>query len=136
MSELSRPLQPVAPAQSPQKTILVCEDEPTLRELVQAVLGPGYRYVEAVDGEEALAVAESLVPDLVLLDLMLPGTSGFEVLEAIRAKPALQRTPVIVLTAWTHVEPAALAAGADRFVTKPFEPDALEAIVQELLGEK
>jgi DNA-binding response OmpR family regulator len=131
----SSPERPVPPA-SGRKTILICEDEPTLRELVQAVLGPGYRYLEAVDGEEALEVAESVVPDLVLLDLMLPGTSGFEVLQAIRAKPALRSTPVIVLTAWTHVEPAALAAGADRFVTKPFEPDELGAVVRELLGER
>jgi CheY-like chemotaxis protein len=128
---------PGAPTPEPQgKTILVCEDEPTLRELVQAVLGPRYRYLEAVDGEEALEIARTVTPDLVLLDLMLPGTSGFEVLEAIRSTPALRATPVIVLTAWTHVEPAALAAGADRFVTKPFEPDALEAVVHELLGER
>jgi len=120
---------------SPARTILICEDEPTLRELVRAVLGPGYRYVEAADGAEALELAASTVPDLVLLDLMLPGTSGFDVLKRIRATPALAATPIVILTAWTHVEPAALAAGADRFVPKPFEPDALEAIVRELLGE-
>jgi len=146
MPEQSRPVHAAASSpdrapsgaasqRSPAKTILLCEDEPTLRELIRAVLGSGYRYLEAADGDEALELARSTIPDLVLLDLMLPGTSGFDVLKRIRATPATASTPIVVLTAWTHVEPAALAAGADRFVPKPFEPDTLEAIVHELLGE-
>jgi CheY-like chemotaxis protein len=115
-------------------TILVCEDESTLRELVRAVLGPGYRYVDAVDGAESLDLVRSLRPDLVVLDLMLPQTSGFEVLAEIRRDPHLRHTPVVVLTAWSHLEEAAHAAGADRFVSKPFEPASLQEIVRDLLA--
>jgi CheY-like chemotaxis protein len=120
------------PAGSGQ-TILICEDEPSLRELVRAVLGPGYRYVEAVDGTAALELITA-GPDLVILDLMLPHVSGFEVLAAIRADALLRHTPVVVLTAWSHVQAEAEASGADRFVSKPFQPDELEAVVEELLG--
>src|SRR5215212_6702796 len=103
------------------ETILICEDEPSLRELVRAVLGPGYRYVEAVDGTVALELVQTTSPDLVILDLMLPYVSGFEVLTAIRANPELRNTPVVVLTAWSHVQAEAEAIGADRFVAKPFQ---------------
>ena len=117
-----------------QKTLLICEDEESLRELVRAVLGPGYRYLEAVDGAEALELARSSAPDLIVLDLMLPRLSGFEVLTAIRADPGLRDTPVVVLTAWSHVAAEIEAIGADRFVAKPFEPSELETVVEELLG--
>jgi len=115
-------------------TILICEDEPSLRELVRAVLGPGYRYVEAVDGGAALDLARSESPDLVILDLMLPKVSGFEVLATIRGDPRLRDTPVVVLTAWSHVQAEAEAIGADRFISKPFQPDELEVVVEELLA--
>jgi CheY-like chemotaxis protein len=122
-----------ARAESVVKTILICEDEPSLRELVQAVLGPVYRYHEAVDGVEALELVRSLGPDLVVLDLMLPRLSGFEVLAGIRRDPSVSKTPVIVLTAWAHVQADAEAIGADRFIAKPFEPAELEEVVRELL---
>jgi two-component system phosphate regulon response regulator PhoB len=117
------------------KTILICEDEASLRELVRAVLGPGYRYAEAADGDEALELIRTVAPDLVILDLMLPQVTGFEVLEAIRGDAAIEKMPVVVITAWSHVEAAAQEAGADRFVAKPFEPSELQAAVHELLGE-
>jgi DNA-binding response OmpR family regulator len=116
------------------KTILICEDEPSLRELVRAVLGPGYRYVEAIDGSAALDLARSESPDLVILDLMLPQVSGFEVLATIRGDARLRHTPVVVLTAWSHVQAEAEAIGADRFISKPFQPDELEVVVEELLA--
>jgi CheY-like chemotaxis protein len=115
------------------KTILIAEDEESLRELVRAVLGPGYRYGEAADGVEAMEQLRRLSPDLVLLDLMLPQTTGLEILEAIRRDPALRTTRVVVLTAWAHYEEASVAAGADRFVAKPFEPAELQTVVHELL---
>jgi CheY-like chemotaxis protein len=116
------------------RTILICEDETSLRELVRAVLGPQYRYLEAVDGVEALELARTEAPDLVVLDLMLPRVSGFEVLKALRQDPVTGRVPVIVLSAWAHAELEAEAQGADRFVSKPFEPGELAAVVRELLG--
>jgi CheY-like chemotaxis protein len=115
-------------------TILVCDDDPSLRELVRAVLGPGYRFVEAADGTEALELARGLQPDLVVLDVMLPGLSGIEVLEAIRGDAALRDLKVVVITAWSHAEIDAEVAGADRFVAKPFDPDDLSHAVEELLA--
>lgn len=114
-------------------TILVCDDDANLRELVRAVLGPRYEFLEASDGTEALDAVRRLRPDLIVLDVMLPGLSGIEVLEAIRADEALKATPVVVITAWSHAELEAEVAGADRFVSKPFDPDALSGAVEELL---
>lgn len=115
-------------------TILVCDDDPSLRELVRAVLGPAYLFAEAADGLEALALARELRPDLVVLDVMLPGLSGIEVLEALRLDEELRSIPVVVITAWSHAELDAQVAGADRFVSKPFDPDQLSRAVEELLA--
>jgi CheY-like chemotaxis protein len=119
-----------------RKTILICEDEETLRELVRVSLGPAYEYAEAVDGVESLELARSLRPDLLILDLMLPRKSGVEVLADLRGDRTIGDTPVVVITAWTHAQEAAVAAGADRFVPKPFDPDDLRAVVTELLQEQ
>lgn len=118
------------------KTILVCDDEEHLRELIRLTLGPSHRYVDAVDGVEALELARRVEPDLVLLDLMLPRRSGQEVLEDLRRDPAVRDTPIVVISAWSHAVDTAMAAGADRFVAKPFEPDELRVIVDELLAER
>lgn len=114
-------------------TILICDDEPPLRELVRAILGDGFEYVEASDGEAALEHAREAKPDLVILDVMLPRRNGLEVLTEMRRTPELADTPVVVVTAWTHAESSALAAGANRVLGKPFDPDDLVAIVTELL---
>ncbi len=125
--------EPAPAASSDAATILVCDDDPSLRELVRAVLGPRYRFIEAADGTEALAIAREVRPDLVVLDVMLPGLSGIEVLEALRTDAELRETRVVVITAWSHAELEAQVAGADRFVSKPFDPDELSAAVEELL---
>ena len=116
-----------------ETTILVGDDDPSLRELIRAVLGPAYQFVEAADGREVLAVARDVHPDLIVLDVMLPGLSGIEVLDELRADPELQATPVVVITAWSHAEVDVWEAGADRFVSKPFDPDDLSRAVEELL---
>jgi len=121
-SDLSKPI------------ILVGDDDPSLRELIRAVLGPRYRFVEAADGREVLAVARDIRPDLIVLDVMLPGLNGIEVLDELRADDRLRATPVVVITAWSHAEVDAWTAGADRFVSKPFDPDDLSAAVEELLA--
>ena len=118
-----------------RKTILIAEDEDTLRELVRVSLGPGYAYREAVDGVEALDMLRALRPDLLVLDLMLPRIAGAEVLADLRADPAIGDTPVVVITAWSHAQDSALAAGADRFVAKPFDPEDLKAVVDDLLED-
>jgi DNA-binding response OmpR family regulator len=115
-------------------TILVGDDDPSLRELIRAVLGPRYRFVEAADGREVLSVAREIRPDLIVLDVMLPGLSGIEVLDELRADERLSTTPVVVITAWSHAEVDAWTAGADRFVSKPFDPDDLSDAVSELLA--
>ena len=121
-------------ANTARSTILVGDDDPSLRELIRAVLGPGYRFVEAADGREVLEVARAVRPDLIVLDVMLPGLSGIEVLDELRADHTLSATPVVVITAWSHAEVEAWTAGADRFVAKPFDPDDLSAAVEELLA--
>jgi CheY-like chemotaxis protein len=121
-------------AASDPPRILVCDDDANLRELVRAVLGPEYSFVEAADGNEALLVARELEPDLIVLDVMLPGIGGLDVLRTIRADPALAAIPVVVITAWSHLESQAWSAGADRFVSKPFDLDRLARAVEELLA--
>jgi DNA-binding response OmpR family regulator len=115
------------------KTILICEDEDSLRELIRVSLGHRYRLVEAGDYEEAVALARAHHPDLVVLDLMLAGRSGFDLLEALRGDRETSHTRILVLSALSHVEDDALAAGADRFLGKPFEPDELRKTADELL---
>lgn len=117
--------------------ILVCDNEDVLRDLVRASLGGnGYDLVEARDGDEALALARDTKPDLVLLDVMMPGRSGLDVLAELRADPELAGTRVVMLTARTQAadREAAAAAGADRFLTKPFSPLELAALVEDMLA--
>jgi DNA-binding response OmpR family regulator len=86
-------------------------------------LGDGYRILETSDGEEALRLAQEHTPDVVILDLMVPGLNGLEVLRALRADPTTKETSVAVVSAWSEVESEARTAGADEFIPKPFEPD-------------
>lgn len=126
MSQLPRPNSP--------PTLLVCDDEDVLRSLIRATLS-GYTVVEARDGDEALEQARQLHPDLILLDMMMPGRSGLDVLAELRRDAELARTPVVMLTARTQVadRDAAEAAGADRYLGKPFSPLQLISVVEELL---
>ena len=118
--------------------ILVCDNEDVLRDLVRASLGGnGYDLVEARDGDEALTLARTVRPDLILLDVMMPGRSGLEVLAELRADPELAESRIIILTARTRAadREAAAEAGADRFLTKPFSPLELAALVEDMLSE-
>jgi len=122
------------PTADSQKTILVVDDEASLRELVRVVLGDGYRFVEAEDGEQALELARSEPPDLIVLDVMLPRLNGLEVLAELRRDPDLKTVPVVIVTAWSHAHSLAVSSGADHFVSKPFDPDELKRPVEELLA--
>jgi DNA-binding response OmpR family regulator len=117
------------------KTILICEDDTNLRTLVRLALGDAYRYYEAPDGPSGLQLARRIHPDVIVLDLMLPGRSGLDVLAELRADDELAKTPVIVMSAWAHSDEAAVQAGADRFVPKPFDPDELRDAVLALLED-
>ena len=116
------------------RTILICEDDENLRQLIRVVIGDGYSFLEADDGAAAVELAREHRPDLIILDLMLPRLSGLEVLDRLRHELPSGETHIMVMSAWTHAENAALSAGADRFVPKPFEAEELAAVVVEILG--
>jgi CheY-like chemotaxis protein len=119
----------------PGRTVLICDDEALLRSLVRATLSDGYAFVEASDGEQALALAEEHRPDAIILDMMMPKRTGLEVLASLRAHPELRATPILMLTARVQASDriAAAAAGADAFLAKPFSPFELIAVMERLL---
>ena len=117
-------------------TVLICEDEPALRELIRISLKGHYEFAEADDGEESLAMARRLRPDLVILDVMMPRLNGIEVLTELRSDEALASTPVIVLTAQPETREEALREGADRVIDKPFVPDEISSAVEEVLAAR
>ena len=106
-----------------RKTILICDDEPALRELIRASMDDGYEFAEASDGIIAIELAHEVEPDLVILDLMLPRLSGLEVLARMNEDERLKDVPVLVITAWNETREDVLAAGADDVVSKPFDPE-------------
>ena len=116
--------------------ILIVEDHPTMREAMRLVLdGHGYTLDEAADGSTALERIRSTRPDLVFLDLHIPGVDGSEVLRAIRDEAAIRDVHVIVVTATGEEGKAdVLALGADGYVTKPFSPIDLLETVRSALG--
>ncbi len=117
-------------------TVLICDDEPSLRELIRISLDGPYRFVEADDGEESLEIARSIRPDVVILDMMMPRRNGLEVLSALRKDKELSEIPVIVLTAQPGTRENALREGADIVMVKPFEPEEIVAAVEEVLAER
>ena len=117
-------------------SVLVVEDESPLRELITVTLGVAFDCREASTGESALEMLRESVPDLVLVDVMLPGKSGIDVVTEMRGDPVLREVPVIVLSAWQAPDDVerALQAGADRFLSKPFQVEELAATAEELVG--
>lgn len=119
------------------KTVLICDDEPVLRSLMRAVLSSDYALLEAANGDEAVEQADLHRPDLILLDMMMPGRTGHEVLDALAEDDELDRTPVLVLTGRPGDERAGAPtrAGTLRFLPKPFSPTELALVVGELLAQ-
>ncbi|MFM7100628.1 MAG: response regulator [Verrucomicrobiota bacterium] len=119
--------------------ILVVDDEPDALELIGFNLrNAGYEVVTADDGQEALRRARESLPDLVLLDVMLPEIDGLEVCKSLRRDPATRRIPIIMLTARAAEidRVLGLELGADDYVTKPFSPRELVLRIKNLLGRK
>jgi two-component system phosphate regulon response regulator PhoB len=119
--------------------ILVVEDEPAIQELVGLNLAQaGYRVVPAASAEEALECIRGELPDLVLLDWMLPGQSGIEVARRLRADERTKRLPIIMLTARGAEEDKlrGLETGADDYVTKPFSVKELQARIKAVLRRR
>jgi DNA-binding response OmpR family regulator len=117
--------------------VLVADDDPDIRSLVTLRLEKsGYEVVAAGDGEQALATALERIPDVALLDVMMPKLDGYEVTERLREQDETRHLPVILLTA--RVQEADIArgveAGADDYVKKPFSTGELRDRVQALLG--
>jgi DNA-binding response OmpR family regulator len=119
------------------KTILVVDDDPEIVTMVSLRLGKrGYRVLTAVDGVEALVSAKRDHPDLVILDVMMPGKNGWEVARAIRTDPATEKIKVVMLTAIGESvnEMTSPLYGADAHIDKPFEFEKLEQTLRTLLS--
>ncbi len=119
--------------------ILVIEDEEDILALIQYnLIKAGYRVECVTSGEEGVAKATALHPDLVILDLMLPGINGFEVCRRLRAEPGTADLPVIMLTAKGEDADivSGLEIGADDYLTKPFSPQVLKARIQAVLRRR
>ncbi len=117
--------------------ILVVDDYPdTLDVWSVSLRAAGFEVVTAVDGLTALTMAETLVPDVVVLDLELPGRSGYDVATLLRRNPATRHIPLIAATGFSHEAQLARArrAGFDVIVIKPCDPDELIAHIRRLLG--
>ncbi|MFO1357189.1 phosphate regulon transcriptional regulator PhoB [Plasticicumulans sp.] len=119
-----------------EKRILIVEDEQPIREMITFALGAaGYTTVEAADARAALALIAERVPDLILLDWMLPGASGLELARRLKKDELTRDVPVIMLTARAEEEDKihGLESGADDYVTKPFSPRELAARIKAVL---
>lgn len=119
--------------------VLVVDDEPNIVLSLEFLMEQaGFEVVTAEDGEQALARVNDSQPDLLLLDISLPGISGFDVLERLRGEPTTAQLPIIMLTAHGRdVErEKGMALGADDYITKPFSTQSLVEKVKALLSEE
>jgi len=120
-------------------TILVVEDEPGIQEVLRFNLGyQGHEVIIAADAEEANTALRKALPDLILLDWMLPGMSGIEFAKKVRADARLKEVPIIMLTARTEERDKVLGldTGADDYITKPFSPRELMARIKAVLRRR
>ncbi len=119
--------------------LLIVDDEPAIRSLVRMTLrDDSYEIVEAADADEAIAAALEHRPALVLLDVSMPGRSGFDVCREMKADPRTAGTTVVMLTAQAQERDReyGASAGADDYFTKPFSPTALLEKVASVLGTR
>jgi len=119
--------------------ILIVEDNPQTVKLIKFILEKNeYLTISAKDGEEGLQMAREKKPDLIVLDLMLPGMDGYRVCEILKANPQTKEIPILVLTALdTGADfEKALAKKADWYITKPFEPQHLLKRVNYLIEKR
>jgi two-component system cell cycle response regulator DivK len=118
------------------KLILVVEDQEDNRRIMRDLLtSVGYEVIEAVTGEDGVAMADSQRPDLILMDIQLPRLDGYEATRQIKANPDLEHIPIIVVTSYalSGDDVKAFEAGCDAYVSKPFSPRELLAKIREYL---
>ena len=132
------PTPPGASEEPRRPRVLVVDDEPLIRELVQATLArdPRLEIATASNGEEAIAAARAVTPDLVLLDVRMPRVDGIGACRALRADPATRDVRIVLLTAAGQDSDVELGyeAGADDYFLKPFVPDELLDRARDALG--
>lgn len=119
-----------------RKTVLLVEDDDSVRQLVRVTLElHGFEVVEARGGGEGITLLDRHRPDAVILDLMMPDVGGETVLTELRAAPATERIPVVVVSGKPEVGPEVIAlVGKENFVVKPFDPETLVDRVKAALG--
>lgn len=118
------------------KCILLIEDQEDNRRIVRDLLTTvGYKLIEAVTGEDGVALAEQHRPDLILMDVLLPGLNGYDATRLIKAKPGLRQIPIIAVTSYalSGDDVRAMEAGCDAYISKPFSPRELLAKIREFL---
>jgi two-component system, OmpR family, alkaline phosphatase synthesis response regulator PhoP len=118
------------------KQILVIDDEQVIQEVLEACLEDlaGWKVMAATSGQQGLAIASQTRPDAILLDLSMPGMSGLETLEQLRANPVTQNIPVALLTATAQSEEGFLDLSIAGFIAKPFSPETLVQQVTDIFG--
>jgi len=118
-----------------KKIVMIVDDEVQIVDLIKLTLGDTYTFMEAHSGEEALKKISEQKPDLILLDIMMPGMDGYEVAKRLRADPANQNIVIAMVSAKKedHDILTGIDMGAIAFVTKPFKPYELQEKVEELL---
>ncbi len=118
-----------------KKTILVVDDEPNIVELIKLTLGDEYNFLTAYNGQDTIKIAHEKHPDLILLDIMMPGMDGYEVAKALRSSPDTKDIVIVMVSAKKedHDILAGIDTGAVAYITKPFKPMEFEEKVKELL---
>lgn len=121
-----------------RKIILAVDDTQTNLQVIQSVLGGKFEMRLAKSGNMAMMALDRITPDLILLDIEMPGMSGFDLLEEIRSKPRLKKIPIIFVTSHNSQDFVikAVQQGAKDYITKPFDPELLLKKVHKALGMK
>ncbi len=120
-----------------KKSVLVVDDEPMIRDLIREALGDRYRIVEASSGEEALRLLESSRPDLMILDIMMPGIDGYTVVAKVRGDPRTKDVPILILSARTGeiYEKISERFGAVDHIGKPMDVKSFVEKIDSIMGE-
>ena len=121
-----------------KKKVLVVDDEPAVRQLLRKILSKDYAVLEAQNGEEAVNMAQSLKPDVILMDMMMPKMDGLTACHAIKTNQITRGIPVVMLTAIDYELNKKLSKdvmGADEYITKPFNSQALLKTIRQLLSK-